>query len=300
MKSLQVSNLSLEKLILNEVISICKIYKVDKNDVIKILQEKFDARSDILEIIKSAKSEKALKKNEVYKTFIKKIRKEIYYSLRRYQSQKEDNLEDLAKSFEDAINNSDNDEISKVKASLVSAHKSTLERLGCLEEFSNKILKITKDDRSIVDIGAGIYPLVFPFEKFKNLKEYIAIEKSEVAVKIINLYAKTLRKVNLEAFCHNIDENFLSQQILDTEKQFDTALMFKLIPLIARQDRMALDQLANFPAEKMIITGCKKALAKNIDITRREDRVIREFIKITGKEIIERFEIGDEFGYVIS
>nr|MBP7928060.1 hypothetical protein [Patescibacteria group bacterium] len=84
------------------------------------------------------------------------------------------------------------------------------------------------------------------------------------------------------------------------ENGYDLALMLKIVPVIFRQEKLLFNLLANIPANTYIITGSKEAMVKKKNIEDRENSVIQRFIGLTGKEVKRKFEIENEFGYVIS
>jgi hypothetical protein len=75
--------------------------------------------------------------------------------------------------------------------------------------------------------------------------------------------------------------------------------MLKVIPVIQRQAHDLLPILAKLPGRYMCITASSVAMTKNVAIQRREDRVLRDFIAATGREVCATIEIPNEFGYIL-
>ncbi|MFC1722415.1 hypothetical protein ACFL0C_02065, partial [Patescibacteria group bacterium] len=85
----------------------------------------------------------------------------------------------------------------------------------------------------------------------------------------------------------------------ENEKEFDLAIMMKLVPVIARQQKELLNYLSHVPAKHILLTGSKESMVKKQSIEKREDAVLQRFIKLCGRNVIKRFEIENEFGYLI-
>jgi len=75
--------------------------------------------------------------------------------------------------------------------------------------------------------------------------------------------------------------------------------MLKLIPVIYRQHRELLGHLSETPFKYALVTGSKEAMVKKQDIENRENKVITNFIMDSGKEIVKKIDLPNEFGYLI-
>lgn len=54
--------------------------------VLEKLEEAFYSNDKLLQVVEGARSIKQLQKSATYRAFLKKVRKEVYYSLRTYYS----------------------------------------------------------------------------------------------------------------------------------------------------------------------------------------------------------------------
>jgi len=290
----------LDKILREESKNICKRYRVKEKEARSLLEEKIKANLFLLEKIKQARDFSQLKRSEAYKKFIKKARREIYYNLRRYhQDEAEENkltvrLEKLVKSNE----GTNKEEWQEIKDGLTSLHISTWERKLYLKEFNQKVVEIVKNEENILDIGSGIYPLSFSFDEAGKLENYICLEKDKKAVRVLKLFSHLVKK-NLLIFNEAIGAKDWGSYLPEGAEKFDVVFMFKLIPVIYRQERNLLKVLARVPGKKIIITANKEAMTKRKEIKRREDRVLRYFIGLTDKKIIEKLDFGNEFGYLL-
>lgn len=274
----------LEEALDKESSQICKIYKIDRQIVIDKLHEAFYKTPKLFDKLNETKSLKNLERLSIYKDMIKMVKKDVYFSLRQYHSDFV-NLDTLQ--GEDKFN------------SIVLSHISTKERLLQKGDFNNQLEPYIKDAQNILDIGSGVYPIIFPYDKAFKLENYIAVDKDVESIENINEYAKTNNTEGLKGIERSIKNSKWSFYLPEGVKEFDTVFMFKLIPVIARQERRLLQSLAQIPAKIMIITASKEAMVKKKDISKREDKVLMDFVKLSEREIIGKIDIENEFGYVL-
>lgn len=82
-------------------------------------------------------------------------------------------------------------------------------------------------------------------------------------------------------------------------ERFDLALMLKLIPVIERQNPALLERLAAIPARRLLVTGSREAMTRREDISRRELASLRRFVLLTGRRVVARFDLPNEFGFFL-
>ncbi|MFC1622049.1 hypothetical protein ACFL13_01555 [Patescibacteria group bacterium] len=228
----------------------------------KIAKQYKISEGEVLERLQLAVKDKGIQneRSRKFKKLIKKVKKDIYYDLRTYQRKE--------------------------------GHQSVLEREAHLENFFSQISPELSNAKIIVDIGGGMFPAIFPFDKYLNIEKYIWIDKDKKSFEKL----QKLNNPKIELYNHKIGEKSWEHY----SNSFDLALMLKLIPVVSRQEKHLLPILAQIPAKKIIITGSKEALAKRASIERRERKVLKKFINLTGRDVIREFEIENEFGYIIS
>ncbi len=264
--------MELNEIIKKEALDIVSTYKITREATEELLKERFDKNPKLTEIVMNADSYKQVSRIKEYKNFIKQSRKEIYYSLRKYYVS--ENIKEPALNIK---------------------HISSEERLPYLEEFNKKLESVIGSAQSIIDIGGGIFPYYFPFERFPNLKHYVWVDKDKNAYEFL----KTLHNKKLHLYNDLIGEKPWEKYLPPGVEKFDAALLIKLVTLIWRQERDQFDYLTKVPAEKILITAPKEAMTKKLDIRRREDAVLRMFIEKTGREIQGILNVGNEFGYLL-
>jgi len=261
-----------QKIILEQTKKICEIYKISPDDVKKRLQNKIDQNNELLDTIKSAKNTKKVYRTRVFKDFIKKTKKEIYYDLRTYQKS------------------------SNEKGALSQEHVSTKERSPYLDSFFEQVDEYVKNAETVLDIGGGLFPAQFPFDNYLKLKHYIWIDKDKRSYQ--KLKKQNYKNVNL--YNHHIGQNKWEQYLPKGKTQFDFVFMLKLVPVIARQEKQLLKTLTEIPFKRALITGSKEAMVKKVDIEKREYTVIRDFIENAGFEIVKKIDTPNEFGYIVN
>jgi len=255
-------------LIQEQTDKICKTYKIEPNEVQELLSQKIKGNGELVDIINSSENLKQVYRTKIFKQFIKKAKKEMYYSLRTYQKESED---------------------------LVDSHISSRERSEHIDKLFDQIDGHIKMAEVILDIGGGLFPASFPFEKYPNLKQFIWVDKDKKAY-------ESLKKENYSKLVlhnYNIGENLWEEYLPEGLSEFDFVFMLKLIPVVNRQEKELLEVISKVPFKQALITGSKEAMVKKIDIEKRENAVIRGFIDTFGFNIVKKIDLPNEFGYII-
>ena len=255
-------------LIKEQTETICKTYKISPEETAQLLSNKIDGNQNLLNLISTSENLKQIYRTKLFKQFIKKSKKEIYYSLRTYQKESED---------------------------LVDSHISSRERAKHIDELFSQIDTFIKNAEIILDVGGGLFPASFPFENYPNLKHYIWLDKDKKAYQ--SLKKENYSKVNLHNY--NISEKSWEDYLPEDYTQFDFVFMLKLIPVVNRQENELLRNISEIPLKQALITGSKEAMVKKIDIEKREDSVIRGFINDFNYKIVKKVDLPNEFGYIV-
>lgn len=278
--------------LLDEDISkILKTYKIPLGEAERIITKNLDVNPELKKLLEDSNGN--VKRTREYKDFIKKVRKEIYYKLRKYSFDKE--------GFEAQLNilRNSKEPDGNVFDWFVQNHTSTRERSPYIKEFNTALVGFIKDDGYILDLGGGLYPLTFPFSALNSLQQYIWIDKDKSSWEVLKEFCKNIDKPKINLYNEPIGIKEWQKYLLENINAFDTALMLKLIPVICRQEKSLLESLVKVPAKRFIVTGSKEAMTRNTDIEKRERFVCENFIKLTGRSVTGQFEIENEFGYVL-
>jgi 16S rRNA (guanine(1405)-N(7))-methyltransferase len=272
---------------------VIKKYRVDQARAVAMAIGYFEKKPELLKLVSSATQLKSVTRTRIYKDAERDVTRKIYYDLRRYQEQ--DDISCLI----DALSQAQTPEaLEAARLALVRNHVSTSERLAHTQEFWQSMFQHWGQPRRVLDVGCGILPLLFPFDDMP-LEQYVALDKSADSVSTISAYQKSHNITGLSTAQWSIDQGW--DVIHDPQEGlFDVAFLLKLVPVVARQEPESLSILARTPAKRLIVTGCKTAMVKQKDISRRERIIVLDFVEQAGLEVLETFETPDEIGFVLS
>jgi len=242
-------------------------YKISNEDAKKRLEEELSKNNQLLSAIDKAASLKEIERLAVYVSFIKKFKKDVYYFLRQYHQ----------------------------KGTSSEEHISTKERLPYVQAFNDQIVEKYGNVRNIIDVGGGVYPLTFPFEKFSQLEHYVWIDKDPKAYETL----LKLENPKLVLYNESIGDRFWEKYLPENISEFDLALMIKLVSVVWRQERDLVSLLTEVPAKTILVTAPKESMTKKESIERRERSVLEKFITLSGRTVVGELDIENEFGYFI-
>jgi 16S rRNA (guanine(1405)-N(7))-methyltransferase len=285
----------IEELILEESAAIARRYRIDQDQAAERLRSEFDHNPKVKEMTAKASGTAAVRRTRRYRDIVTRIRKDIYYDLRRYVKA-EDDLKQAVALLEEVAPNAPPDEIRNLAQRIVSSHESTRERMDELETFNASILEFLGDAQTIVDVGCGVYPLVFPIQKGQSL---LALDQDEMAIRAVRAWAQIRIDDHVEAIRWSLEAGWDSVSPLERDSTFDAALMLKLVPVVQRQNRELLGLLARIAAKRWIVTGSRIALAKKQNIERRERRALLNFARMANRRVVGEFSIETEFGLIL-
>jgi hypothetical protein len=183
---------------------------------------------------------------------------------------------------------------------LVAAHKSTAERLPALDEFHRQLFAHVACPATVLDVGCGLYPLVFPFDgAASGVTRYVAVDRDPKAAAAVAAYARARGDGRVVAERWELQtgwDEVLGRSGLDG---FDLALVLKMVPVIARQQRSLLTVLARTPATRWIVSGSRVSMTRRRSIERRERAVLHKFVASAGRRVEAEFVAGEEFAFVV-
>jgi 16S rRNA (guanine(1405)-N(7))-methyltransferase len=238
----------------------------------------------------------ALQRTRAYRDAVTAARGEVYQSLRRYRA--DDGQQDALIAQLAAIEPADADARDSLTWQIAELHASTHERVPDEAEFYDRLLREIGAAETIVDVGCGVQPLRFPFARIAALHTYVAIDSNRRSIEAVAALARCVAPCRLSAVHDDLSGGWSEILHAAGTTRFDVALLLKLAPVVARQDRELLPTLAQTPARRWIVTGSRISLAKRQSIERRERGVVERFLRDAGKSIRSDFAIGEEFGYV--
>ena len=267
---------------------VCRSYRLGREEAAEKILVLWRADRAFCAALAASDPEK-FTRTRIYKDAATKARKAIYFGLRRYRA---DDGALAAACAELAALPKDGD-ATPLLATIAAHHASTAERAAHLDEFWNEILPAIGEARSLIDIGSGVLPVLFPFARAPSLQTYLACDRDGAAIRAVEAYADWRGDGRLETRKWDLKDGWGA-----FDGPFDIALMLKIVPVVTRQEPTLLDILARVPARRVILTGSKEALVKRRAIARREKNVIESFVRDAGFAVIRAFETPDEIGIV--
>lgn len=191
-------------------------------------------------------------------------------------------------------------ELKEIVRDILKLHASTSERLEVEGKFNDEIFEYISLDKNFLDIGGGIYPLMFPWDKLQ-VENFVLVEKDKQACRAVNLFEKATEYTSKLKVIEENFEDIDFQKLLEELKieKFDCVLVFKTIIVLSKKSNGLLYKLSKIPTKKFIITAPTKSLIKKDSIDKSEDKALQEFIKISGFKKIHSFNTDTEFGYVL-
>jgi hypothetical protein len=277
--------------------AVVKQYRVDEVAADQLLRESLTS-SQLAVVVEKAKSPADIRRTRIYKDASAAAKGHVYHALRRYRADGEQQAALIARLREGGRSLSTAD-VAETVDQLLAGHVSTRERRADAEAFYTYLVDAIGPATSLLDVGCGIQPLMFPFKSLPNLRRYVALDSNQQSVDAVAAFALATGNTALHAIHDNLSGGWQATLSAAGQDEFDVALMLKLIPVVARHSRELISTLGQSPARRWIVTGSTTGLAKRTSILRREQTVLRRFISDSGRTIREEFKFGEEFGYVV-
>jgi len=243
-----------------------------------------------------------LARTRAYKQAADRAKTKIYYHLRRYR-QDEPGLHDATARLRELaaaeVATSDPQALA-ARDAVVASHVSTRERLEDLPAFWAALFAAVPEPTSILDLGCGVMPLLYPFEGLgQATTTYLALDRDAVAVDLVHAWSALVGATRLRAQRWSLAEGFAGVTGPEKGGGFALALALKLVPVIARQERELLPVLASVPARRLLVTGAKQAMVKRRSIDRREEKVLRSFAEDHGLTVVATLDTPSELGLLL-
>lgn len=112
---------------------------------------------------------------------------------------------------------------------LLQLHASTAERLAIYDDFYRRLFAYTGRPSSLLDIACGFNPFSLPWMRLEQNAEYFAADINLRTIELINLFLERIHAPG-RAFAADALE-------FPPFRRVDLALMFKLLPLLEKQEK---------------------------------------------------------------
>jgi hypothetical protein len=285
-------------------------YAIDRDKALEAVVAIWGKDTDLLKATIKEERPERLRRMKCFKNAVKKSKTTIYYDLRRYRAD-----DDVFMHAVERLQNLPSDataiEVESALLPVAQSHVSTSERLPHREDFFDTLKNVIGVPNSILDIGCGVMPLIFPFDtppfgdlrdsltKSKIVESYCAADRDEKAIQVVQAYADWRSDERLVARHWELSEGWSPLLEASGRKKFDVAFMLKLIPVVLRRSPDLLDILADVPADKIVVTGSRQSMVKRQSIERREAGILLDFASKYGFEQTGDFETLDEIGFIL-
>ncbi len=285
-----------EALVQDVVSTIVRRYRIDEESAKNIVEEIFSKDEALRKVVEKEKSESKVKRTRAFKEAVAGVKRTIYYSLRRYSVNRDDQRALIAKLSH--AEGAPREVIEGLALEIARSHASSRERLAHRDEFYSQLLPLIDSPASILDVGSGMQPLLFPFDQVSGLKLYLAADKDADSVAAVNAFAQASGEGRLTAINWDLRNGWQSIFEASGVSRFDVAFLFKLVPVIERQNPELLDVLLETPARRWVVTGSMISLTKRQRIEKRERAIVRRFCEAANRRVIHEFSVAEEFGIV--
>ena len=240
-------------------------------------------------------SPSALARTRLYRRAASQAKKDIYYRLRRYRQESDE----FSKGLEELRRAAPSAQRQPAREALARSHASTGERWPDLADFLERTQHVWGDCATLLDVGCGLMPLLFPFDRVGDrFRRYVACDRDARCIEAVNACGQVPPGV-LEGCVWDIGDGWEALESQTGVKRYDAAFLLKLVPVVARQQPRLLATLADAPADWLVVTGARQALARRRDISRRERAVLGAFARRHGLVVESEFETPSELGLVM-
>ena len=270
-------------------------YRIGPDEARGRIEQSWRGDQALRALARETPSPRALARTRLYRRAASEAKKAIYYGLRRYRLDSDSFSEGLER-LRHAATGAPRQAACEA---LARNHASTAERWPDLDDFLDCTRPVWGDCATLLDVGCGLMPLLFPFDQAGGrFRRYVACDRDARCIAAVNASGRMPPSV-LEGCVWDIDEGWEALQAQTGIIRYDAAFLLKLVPVIARQQPALLATLADAPADWLVITGSRQALARRRDISRRERAVLASFAKRHGLVVESEFETPSELGLVI-
>jgi hypothetical protein len=290
----------LVRLAANLADQIAQRYRIDPADALALILADWQGQPRLVAAAAGAASPGEVLRLRIYRDAAAAAKRDIYYRLRRYRAA-ETAFDDAVRALAGLVPGCPPHLITERVTAVAAAHVSTAERLPHLDGFVAALTGAAGAFETVVDAGCGVLPLLFPLDSpaCAGVREYWALDKDPRAIAAAREYARVRADQRLRPVQWNIADGWQAAFAAGLPARCDLGLLLKVVPVVGRQSPELLRVLAAMPADRLVISGCRNAMAKRRDIERRETRELQRFCAEHALTEIGQFRTADEICLVV-
>ncbi len=278
---------------------VSQTYRLSPDKSAEMVAPVLRASRELREALASNASLKRIRRMRAYKDAVREARRSVYFGLRRYRRDEEALLE-AVEQLESLDPHTEADTAQEANGNILRGHVSTAERIGHEGTALAAIMAAIDTSETVVDAGAGVFPLMIPFDRLPGLRRYVCLDRDPIAMRAVRAFGAWRGDDRLCAVEWKVESGWGQAMEAGGVERFDVALMLKLVPVIKRQAPELLAVLAAAPAGRLVISGSRQALTKRRSIAHRELAVLYSFAENYGLSVVDRWESEDEVGLVVT
>jgi hypothetical protein len=274
--------------------SVAARYRVDPDTAARLVAQAMAQQRGLQQLLRRGLDTAQIRRTREYKDAATAARRHVYYQLRRYQRPEPGQASPADLDRWPLLPPAEREEVLR---QLAAGHVSTLERLPSLEEFHRQLFSLVPGPRSVLDVGCGRYPLLFPFDSAgRSVERYVAMDKDPTSIEVVGRYAAARGDGRLLAVRADLADGWSAVTDAAGVDRFELALLLKAIPVIQRLRPQTLAVVLVVPAELVVLTGAVLSMTRRERIDRRERATLLRFADQAGWEVIDELRTADEVG----
>jgi Ribosomal RNA methyltransferase (FmrO) len=276
--------------------SVAARYRVDPEEAAGLVAEALAGRRDLERLARRGLDTARLGRTGEWKAAATVARRRVYHRLRRYDRDPPGQAPLAELDRWPGLAPAEREEVLRRVAA---GHVSCLERLGSLDDLNRRLLSLRPSPRSVLDVGCGRYPLLFPFDAAgRGVERYAAMDKDGACVELVDRYARARGDGRLMAVRADVADGWSAVRVAAGLDRFDLALLLQAVPVLRRLRPRCLAVLAEVPAELVVLTGAVRSMTRRERIDRRERGTLLGFAGDAGWRVLGEFRTADEVGVV--
>ncbi|MBX5328584.1 MAG: hypothetical protein QHH18_07620 [Candidatus Bathyarchaeota archaeon] len=287
-----------------------KTYKVPDDLIAQVFVAEANRDSDFISFLKEKEDYSEFQRVSAYRNLIKKVKRRLYYRLRRYDTLEAQNREGILNKLRLTIEEYGlwSPQSFELHREILKTHVSTRERLEVASDLFHSIFRITGKPQKLLDISCGLNPLFVPWMQIQECI-YVCTELHDNLCNFINSYLKIVSPIlNIQAHVLKLD----LLELFDSENKrivFETnplladcsgAFLFKVLRSMERRRKGIAKQILQWtPAEWIVVSEATRSLVKREDIRRREKIWLKRLFTQLNYSVKEFLDYPDEIIFII-